>query len=165
MIISRQTKLFAVILSMACIIQNPTKSYSKYYSVINQNNSSKVASFVFLSNTKLNVPLVLNEKMYPGINYEYNFVIKNFEDDKKSDVSLRYSLSVEKTNNLPINVTLYKDNIEVAENKVQDQKLNINEETTDNYTIKISWDSTLNDYKYASLSDNISLLIDVVQVD
>ena len=103
--------------------------------------------------------------MYPGINYEYNFIIKNFEGDKKSDVSLKYSLSVEKTNNLPINVTLYKDNIEVAENKVQDQKLNINEETTDNYTIKISWDSTLNDYKYASLSDNISLLIDVVQVD
>ncbi len=161
----KKVRLFILIALFIVLIQTPPKSYSKYYSVVNGESGAAVASYVFLSSINLSEPISLDEKLYPGITYEYSFTIKNFDGNVKSNVDLLYSLSITKTNNLPIEMKLYKDDVLIENNEIENEPLKLGVDMVHNYKLVITWDDTINDYKYADLSDDINLTIDVNQVD
>ena len=159
-------KIMIVLFVLAIfLIQTPPRSYSKYYSIVSSENPGKIAAYVFLSPANIDVPIIIEEKLYPGITYEYPFVIKNYDDNIRCKVDLVYSLNISKTDNLPIEMKLYKDDVLIENNKIENQELKFSVDTAHNYKIVITWDETLDDYKYAGISDDINLYIDVVQVD
>jgi len=160
--------IFIIFLVSVILLQQPPKSYSKYQTSINSNNSDvEVASFVFLSSAQVDLPLTLNESLYPGIYTEYYFTIQNYNNNIVSDINLSYTLKINKTNNLPIDVKIYKNDLllNLQENNSFDFQLNKNTKTLDNYKIVISWDENYDDFNYANLSDNISLSIVANQID
>ena len=158
-------KACSIMLLFIVFIQTPPKSYSKYYSVVPSASSSKIASYVFLSSVDFDIPITLDKKLYPGITYEYPIVIRNYDGNIRCKVDLNYSLSIDRTNNLPVEIKLYKDDVLLEDNKIENQELNHSIDEIHNYKIVITWDKALNDYKYADITDYINLYVNVSQVD
>lgn len=164
--IIKSINYFCIFLIFIILLQFPQKSYSKYQTSLNSNNSqASIASFIFFSEIEKNVPLTINESLYPGIYYEYNFTVQNFNENLVSDITLEYSINISRTNNLPIDIKIYRNNELIDYSKTNTFILNKNIKTLDNYKIVIQWSEYNNDYNYANLSDNVSLNILTTQVD
>lgn len=158
-------KLFVLIL---ILVKSPVKTYSKYSSSIPLTSGTQIASFVFLLDSNTEIPIELDENLYPGCTKEFNFNVKNFNASESSEVNLNYTLKINRTNNLPIELKLYKnDNLVLSgnEKELQNNYLEKDVNTTDSYKLVITWDYNLKDSKYAGMIDTISINIIAEQQD
>ena len=132
----------------------------------------KIAKFVFDTETldRLELPL---EGMTPGQSEDYNFSISNSSDDISSDVTISYQLIILTPHFTPLVIELYKgedlvltcdetysrnDNNELVCNS-DIQELSHDDEYTDDYTLRITFDGLYNDESYSNLIDYINIEI------
>lgn len=158
--------IFAILLICAIVFPNPSKSYSKYQSTVDVRDSNvEIASFVFLSSVDASLPLKLNESLYPGISTEFYFTVQNYNAAITSDVTLSYDLDISKTNNLPVDIKIYRNNKLIDYTMINSFILPQNENVVDEFKIVIDWNEDYNDYIYANKFDEISVEIIATQVD
>ena len=130
----------------------------------------KIAKFIFDTESldRLELPLV---NLVPGQSEEYNFSISNSSDEKSSDVSILYQLTVLTPHFSPLIIELYKDdeliltcdesysrndNNELICNSAI-QELSHDDENIDNYTLKITFDGLYSDESYSNLIDYVNI--------
>ena len=136
------------------------------------NVDQKLAKFVFDTETldRLELPLI---DLSPGQSEEYNFSISNASDDKLSDVSIEYQLTILTPHFTPLVIELYKDddlvmtcdesysrnenNELVCNSSVQE--LSYQDETMDNYKLKVTFDGLYNDESFSNLIVYINIEI------
>ena len=68
---------------------------------------------------------------------------------------------------MPVSFSLYKDGVltNVLDTNLETPSciFNGDEEQTHNYQLRIEWDSSINNYKYANLEDTINISVDAMQ--
>lgn len=79
-----------------------------------------------------------------GINNKgyYNFVVKNYENDKVSEVPLDYYIEIISNTDESVNFKLYKDNELISLNNKRTEKINIKsiEKTEHSYRLEVTYD-------------------------
>ncbi len=121
--------------------------------------------------TKDNMEATLNfhlDDMIPGTTKTYNFSVTNYNNNQINEVTMNYKIKILKSNNIPVNVMLYKNgslvNLLNADLECLDNILNLGVEQTDNYQLVINWNIADNDYTYSGLTDYLDVKIESVQV-
>ena len=102
---------------------------------------------------------------------DYVFKVSNKEEDKKSEVSMQYTLEIKNTNNLPLKFELYNyangaivgENL-LSNNKTQIIPLKLNDEEQ-GYQLKIKWNQENKNYQYAKVIDYVQIVLDSSQID
>ena len=152
------------------------------YSMYNSNSDSKVelsfAKIIFNNESIDSLSLPIND-LVPGESIEYKFMVSNNKDDLRSEINIGYSIAIETYKIVPVNIELYntdtneiiincnEENFERnTENKLicdtPDFDLDFNNDETDNYTLKISFNK-YNDNNEI-WSEEYSDLIDFVDI-
>ena len=132
----------------------------------------KIASFIFDTETldRLELPLV---DLKPGQINEYNFSVSNTKQNKTSDVTILYQLTVLTPHFTPLIIEVYKGNNLVmtcdenysrnANNELvcntEVFELSHSSANQDNYKLKITFDSRYADLSYTNLIDYINIEI------
>lgn len=158
------------ILLLLCIITSiilVSVSISKYKNVMSVSDSVQVA--VPIINLEENV---LDVRINPtDTEKDYVFKVSNKEEDKKSEVSMQYTLEIKNTNNLPLKFELYNyaNGAIVGEkllsnNKTQIIPLKLNDEEQE-YQLKIKWNQENKNYQYAKVIDYVQIVLDSSQID
>lgn len=163
----KKSILYIIICGLVTIIFSfSVLTFARYAHTTYGTSNLQTASMVIDTNIGSKLSVVLNE-MVPGSVENYSFSVSNFKNDRISEVSSSYKIKITKTNNLPIVLSLYKDgiltNVLDANLETPSYIFNENVEETHNYQLKIEWDSSINDYKYANLEDTINISIDAMQ--
>ena len=126
------------------------------------------------------------ESMVPSTTpYLYTFDVSNFNDQKKANVDLTYSIEIITTTNMPLNYKLYKgtvsgegdldsDEFTTDENGVYYRHLKINDvslmdyrqRVTDKYILWVEFPIMYKDYpvEYAGIIDLVDIKINAEQV-
>ena len=158
------------ILLLLCIITSiilVSVSISKYKNVMSVSDSVQVA--VPIINLEENV---LDVRINPtDTEKDYVFKVSNKEEDKKSEVSMQYTLEIKNTNNLPLKFELYNyangaivgENL-LSNNKTQIIPLKLNDEEQ-GYQLKIKWNQESKNYQYAKVIDYVQIVLDSSQID
>lgn len=135
-------------------------------------SDQKIASFIFDTSTldRLELPLA---NLAPGEVKEYDFSVSNTKDDIISDVTIMYQLTILTPHFTPLNIELYKDDTLVmtcdesySRNESNElvcntsiYELSHQDEFTDNFKLKVTFDSHYDDMTYANLIDYINIEI------
>ena len=138
------------------------------YSSTNQN----VASFIFDAQEldRLELPLI---DLKPGDIKEYNFSVSNTKSNKTSDVTISYQLTILTPHYTPLIIEIYQgENVVMTCDETYSRnsnnelvcnseifELSHSNQETDNYKLKVSFDSRYNDEVYANLIDYINIEI------
>ena len=142
------------------------RTYAKYVSSASGNGSIMIAVPIIENNTLTTIPLDLNE-IAPGDTKEYTFKVTNYEGDKLNEVKMNYSIKIDKSSNVPVEIKLFKnsgtDNV-LTELESTNNILGFESKQDDTYKLVINWDSSLNDYTYKDLPDYLDIIITGVQV-
>ena len=147
------------------------------YSYFNSSSSvstvdQRLAHFVFDTETldRLELPLI---DLTPGVVNSYNFSISNTSDEVTSDVTIEYELTILTPHFTPLIIELYKDdelvmscdetysrneNNELVCNSSM-QELSHDDEYTDDYVLKVTFDGNYSDEMYSNLIDYINIEI------
>lgn len=165
-----------IFLSMLCfLVIGFGLTYSFFYSSSGSSIDQKIAGLVFNAKNKENLELVLND-LLPGDTKEYEFSVANISEEKVSDVTVEYELSLETYHFLPLVIELYKvdkeetliltcvEKPERNENNelvctTETQELIHSEGKLDNYKLKVTFDKKYNDAIYSNLIDSIEIKI------
>ena len=115
--------------------------------------------------------------MVPGVNSQYDFSVKNSKNDKVSDVTIEYQITIKTYHFIPLEINLYQivNNEEVyigtcdeSYTRNEDNELVCNmpikemvksTNTMDNYRLKLNFSSEYSDIKYSDLVDFINIEI------
>lgn len=158
------------------------KTYSKYNSVVDTNVEISNAIYIFKEGTT-NFNIDLNGIVPSESSYIYAFSISNFNNDKRSDVNIKYNIGLITTTNIPLTYQIYygnnKTNIIDNYDTVQDEdgawynKFTIKKDFNMDYSIdqtdifylvvNYSIENKLND-TYSDCIDSIEVKIDSHQV-
>lgn len=152
-------------------------TYSIFHSEGTLNsNDRNIAKFIFNAESldHLELPLV---DLNPSDEKEYLFSVANKKEDKISEVTIEYVITIKTYHLVPLNINLYKisgeeeeliltcdesysrnDENEIICNSATQQLLHDNEQL-DNYKLRVSFPEEYNDEKYANLVDFINLEI------
>lgn len=147
------------------------------YSYFNSSSSvstvdQRLAHFVFDTETldRLELPLI---DLTPGVVNSYNFSISNTSDEVTSDVTIEYELTILTPHFTPLIIELYKDdelvmscdetysrneNNELVCNSSM-QELSHDDEYTDDYVLRVTFDGNYSDELYSNLIDYINIEI------
>lgn len=147
------------------------------YSYFNSSSSvstvdQRLAHFVFDTETldRLELPLI---DLTPGVVNSYNFSISNTSDEVTSDVTIEYELTILTPHFTPLIIQLYKEdelvltcdetysrnnNNELVCN-LSAQELSHDDEYTDDYVLRVTFDGNYNDELYSNLIDYINIEI------
>ena len=132
----------------------------------------KIASFIFDTETldRLELPLV---DLKPGQVNEYNFSISNTKENKTSDVTILYQLTILTPHFTPLIIEVYKGN-DLVMTCDENYSRNANNELVcntdvfelshsgakqDDYKLRITFDSRYDDLSYTNLIDYINIEI------
>ena len=132
----------------------------------------KVASFIFDTETldRLELPLA---DLKPGQVEEYNFSVSNTKLQKTSDVTILYQLTILTPHFTPLIIEVFKGNTLVMtcdENYSRNSnnelvcntgvfELSHSQANTDNYKLRVTFDSRYDDISYTNLIDYINIEI------
>ena len=152
-------------------------TYSYFNSTSNVSTvDQRLAHFVFDTETldQLELPLI---DMTPGVENTYDFSISNTSNDITSDVSIIYELTILTPHYTPLIIELYKEdeliltcdetysrneNNELVCNS-SPQELSHDDESYDNYQLKVTFDEEYDDEEYSNLVDYINIDINSYQ--
>lgn len=157
--------------------------YARYTTEASGEDGARVAIFGHNQSITLSDEAGLINLM-PGNSVDYTLVVANYNASKVSEVALKYDLEIITAGNLPLNYTVSKkvssSNTDVSnvigtfaesaqnktaqfENEQMYFKAGIKEESI--YTISVQWPQQENDEKYAGIPDEITVSINVEQID
>ena len=167
----RERKLKNLI--MLCIFTTiivTTLTLSKYKSSIAGNSNAKVATpIINISAENPVIAVKINPIQSENI---YEFSVSNIKDDKKSEVSMEYTIQIESLRNLPLCYELYRIEDENETEDLFEQNGDITEtiqmnleESKHTYKLKIKWKEDEQSYLYAQTIDYIQIKINSSQVD
>ena len=173
--VSKKTrlKIIVMLVSSIVLICGSGITYSLFTSSSRLVANQKIAQFVFNA-TKTDVIELPITNLNPGAKSEYKFQVTNNIDNKRSDVTIKYQMTIKTFHFMPLEINLYKENEEtplltceessrntdnevVCNTEVQtmDYKLN----ATDNYKLVIEFPEEYNDDSYTDLVDYIDIEI------
>ena len=173
--VSKKTrlKIIVMLVSSIVLICGSGITYSLFTSSSRLVANQKIAQFVFNA-TKTDVIELPITNLNPGAKSEYKFQVTNNIDNKRSDVTIKYQITIKTFHFMPLEINLYKENEEtplltceessrntdnevVCNTEVQtmDYKLN----ATDNYKLVIEFPEEFNDDSYTDLVDYIDIEI------
>ena len=173
--VSKKTrlKIIVMLVSSIVLICGSGITYSLFTSSSRLVANQKIAQFVFNA-TKTDVIELPIANLNPGAKSEYKFQVTNNIDNKRSDVTIKYQMTIKTFHFMPLEINLYKENEEtplltceessrntdnevVCNTEVQtmDYKLN----ATDNYKLVIEFPEEYNDDSYTDLVDYIDIEI------
>ena len=173
--VSKKTrlKIIVMLVSSIVLICGSGITYSLFTSSSRLVANQKIAQFVFNA-TKTDVIELPITNLNPGAKSEYKFQVTNNIDNKRSDVTIKYQMTIKTFHFMPLEINLYKENEEtplltceessrntdnevVCNTEVQtmDYKLN----ATDNYKLVIEFPEEFNDDSYTDLVDYIDIEI------
>lgn len=166
-------KIIVMLVSSIVLICGSGITYSLFTSSSRLVANQKIAQFVFNA-TKTDVIELPIANLNPGAKSEYKFQVTNNIDNKRSDVTIKYQMTIKTFHFMPLEINLYKENEETplltceessrnSENEVvcntevqtMDYKLN----ATDNYKLVIEFPEKYNDDSYTDLVDYIDIEI------
>ena len=166
-------KIIVMLISSIVLICGSGITYSLFTSSSKLVANQKIAQFVFNA-TKTDVIELPIANLNPGAKSEYKFQVTNNIDNKRSDVTIKYQMTIKTFHFMPLEINLYKGNEEtplltceessrntdnevVCNTEVQtmDYKLN----ATDNYKLVIEFPEEYNDDTYMDLVDYIDIEI------
>lgn len=166
-------KIIVMLVSSIVLICGSGITYSLFTSSSRLVANQKIAQFVFNA-TKTDVIELPITNLNPGAKSEYKFQVTNNIDNKRSDVTIKYQMTIKTFHFMPLEINLYKENEEtplltceessrntdnevVCNTEVQtmDYKLN----ATDNYKLVIEFPEEYNDDSYTDLVDYIDIEI------
>ena len=166
-------KIIVMLVSSIVLICGSGITYSLFTSSSRLVANQKIAQFVFNA-TKTDVIELPIANLNPGAKSEYKFQVTNNIDNKRSDVTIKYQMTIKTFHFMPLEINLYKENEEtplltceessrntdnevVCNTEVQtmDYKLN----ATDNYKLVIEFPEEYNDDSYTDLVDYIDIEI------
>lgn len=166
-------KIIVMLVSSIVLICGSGITYSLFTSSSRLVANQKIAQFVFNA-TKTDVIELPLANLNPGAKSEYKFQVTNNIDNKRSDVTIKYQMTIKTFHFMPLEINLYKENEEtplltceessrntdnevVCNTEVQtmDYKLN----ATDNYKLVIEFPEEYNDDSYTDLVDYIDIEI------
>lgn len=146
-------------------------TYAIFRSVYNANTSFIAAHVITETNIRDNITVYLND-IIPGETKNYQFSVTNFKQENnetyRSEVNLNYTITIEKSTNIPLRFELFKNNINEniidINNTTNNQFLNYQDDIIDNYSLNIIWPSENAEYEYANKVDYIDIVIESKQV-
>lgn len=166
-------KVLLVIIVLMFFMFGIGLTYSYFSNEIDYiSTDQKVASFIFdtTSLDRLELPLT---DLKPGDTREYNFSVSNTKSNKTSDVTIIYQLTILTPHFTPLDIELYRGDTKVmtcdetysrnTNNELvcntEVFELSHENESTDNYSIKITFDEEYNDLSYSNLIDYLDVEI------
>lgn len=172
----KQYRILGVILFLIVITFSSGLTYSFFHSQSALNsNDTNIAKFIFNTEEIDNIELPLVD-LKPGFNTEYLFSIKNSLDEKISDVTLEYQLTIKTFQLVPLKINLYRiideesqlistcDNTSSRDQETHEVICNTDiltlkhsESNLDNFKITVEFPSEYNDEIYANLVDYINI--------
>ena len=166
-------KIIVMLVTSIVLICGSGITYSLFTSSTKAVANQKIAKFVFNA-AKTDVIELPISNLNPGAKSEYKFQVTNNIDNKRSDVTIKYQMTIKTFHFMPLEINLYKENEEtplltceessrntdnevVCNTEVQtmDYKLN----ATDNYKLVIEFPEEYNDDSYTDLVDYIDIEI------
>ncbi len=159
--------LIFIIIILVLIISLAT-SYARYEQKYTATNTAQVAvPIIKLLDTEA-ITLRINPNEKEKI---YTFKVSNADEEKKSEVSMQYTIQIKTLDNLPLEFELYK-----YENGQAGTTNLLNNNITENipmklgsseheYQLKIKWQDNSNDYKYAKVVDYVQINLKSEQMD
>ena len=170
-------KIIMGIIIVEFLILSLGLTYSYFNSSSNVSTvDQRLAHFVFDTEAldRLELPLI---DMTPGVENVYDFSISNTTNDITSDVSIIYELTILTPHYTPLIIELYKEdeliltcdetysrneNNELVCNS-SPQELSHDDESYDNYQLKVTFDEEYDDEEYSNLVDYINIDINSYQ--
>ena len=172
----KKTLLAIILVSSVVFFSGITYSFFNSNTELNSSNQG-IASFIFETENLDKIDLNLNG-LKPGDTKEFLFSVTNKKEEKISDVTIEYQLSIKTYHFIPLIINLYK----VENNKetfistcdetssrntsnelvcnVPVQTLTNTTEQIDNYILRLSFPIEYNDISYSNLVDYINIEID-----
>lgn len=171
-------KIYLIIILIVLVTFFSGITYSFFHSNATLDSTNQgIASFIFETNNLDQIDLNLNN-LKPGDEREYLFSVANTSEEKTSDVTLEYQLSIKTYHFIPITIDLYK--ITETEEKLIGKcdetyarnsenelvcnmpinTLNNSQQEKDDYKLKIIFPLEYNDFKYSNLVDYIKIEIE-----
>lgn len=142
-----------IIVLMTCIIILFMTSYSigKQITEVVIAMNGQIAKPIFVVENQSEIEITESKK-----EGEYYFKVKNYEVEEISQVDMQYYIEIIGTTDKSIKYTLYKNDkqIELQNNKTENQNMQKDEKQEDNYCLKIQYDNT----KPTSLYDTMQEL-------
>lgn len=151
-------------------------TYSIFSSDTLGSTDQKIAKFIFNAEELDTLSLPITD-LKPGYANDFDFIVTNSKDEKISDVTIEYQITIKTFHLVPLKIELYKidndtqtllitcdetysrnDNNELVCN-LQIEELDYSKEEKDNYKLKISFPQEYNDITYSNLVDFIDLEI------
>ena len=145
---------------------------AKYISQSHGNDSASVASFSPSLISENNIDISDIKK--PGDSTEKTFKVQNFSGDSVSEVTMKYTISLKTTGNLPLCFTLLDadgNSLEVwdyGQREYKYESLTVFSPGTPQshtYQLKAEWSNTQNDSKFSGMTDAVYVSVKWEQVD
>ncbi len=166
-------KVLLVIIVLMFLMFGVGLTYSYFNSELDHiSTDQKVAGFIFDTSSLDRLELPLTD-LRPGESREYNFSVSNTKSNKTSDVTIVYQLTILTPHFTPLDIELYRGNTKVMTCDETYSRNNSNElvcnsslfelthqnESTDNFSLKITFDDEYNDLTYSNLIDYLNVEI------
>lgn len=133
--------------------------------------NGEIAEFIFEAERTNHIELEF-DNLKAGENREYEFQVSNTKDENITNVTTEYQITIETFHFMPLLIELYKndelvmtcdekeylrneDNALVCDSDIWELEHNLTK--TDNFKIKISFDSEYNSLEYTDLVDYIDI--------
>ena len=159
--------LIFIIIILVLIISLAT-SYARYEQKYTATNTAQVAVPIIklLDTEAITLRINPNEK-----EKNYTFKVSNVDEDKKSEVSMQYTIQIKTLDNLPLEFELYKyENGQIGTTNLLTNNITPNipmklGSAEHEYQLKIKWQDNSNDYKYAKIVDYVQINLKSEQMD
>lgn len=164
-----RTRLFLIFLiAILILIISLATSYARYEQKYITTNTAQIAvPIIKLLDTK-----AINLKINPSEKEKnYTFKVSNVDEDKKSEVSMQYTIQIKTLDNLPLEFELYKyENGQIGTTNLLTNNITQNipmklGSAEHEYQLKIKWQDNSNDYKYAKVVDYVQINLKSEQMD
>ncbi len=140
------------------------RTYARYASGTDGNTNIGIAVPIYDETVKdITIPL---NSMKPGSSYTYNFYIVNANTlGTVSDVTLDYYMMIESSTNLPITIILLNsNNTNILSNNITNTfTMPHSVLTTHNYSLKLDWNISYDDYQWENTVEALFIHIYIVQ--
>ncbi len=137
---------------------------SRYVGKISSENDIVAVPELNLSNHGISYQIT---DMLPGDSEEYDFSVSNQENGKTNEVLLTYRLEVRVEGEIPLQIQLFNEKgeeITITEGKTAEERLQYGTQQVKNYKMKILWDESDNQVKYAGQEASVFVELKATQV-
>ena len=169
-------KKILLAITVVTIILAAYFSLAKYNGATAGSSEGRVAKYALgiTTDNVINVPIT---PATPNNSQEFYFELTN-KEEKKNEVTLKYTIELENMANLPLEFKLYKYNesntsyeaLSLNANVSEEREMKADETINHKYKLDIKWkentqSAEYDSYKYSKTIDYIKLIVNAVQVD